>query len=125
MLPFTFRCILVLGHLFSEVFVGRKKSIPLAVDGRGCAPADGVHFPVGVVIIHHVKVAVSAPWHPLHQPFAEMVESNGDLHVFVLRVIVAVSQEHDFVVISEVVVGYGDGRGSGDGIDEAVMAFGQ
>ena len=35
------------------------------------------------------------PGHALHEPFPEMVEGNCYLHVNVLRIIVAVSQEHD------------------------------
>lgn len=54
-----------------------------------------------------------------------MVEGNGDLHVLVLRVAVAVAQQHDLVVVGEVVVGYGDGGGAVDGVDQPVPAVGQ
>lgn len=46
-----------------------------------------------------------------------MVEGDGDLHVFVLLVGIAVAQEHDLVVVGHVIVGDGDSCGSMNGID--------
>lgn len=51
-----------------EVFVyllGEKRgwsneSVPLAEDGRVLATADGIHHPVGVVIVHHMDETPSA-----------------------------------------------------------------
>lgn len=39
----------------------REVAVPLAVDGRLSAPSDGVHLPVGVVVVHNVKVTMPAP----------------------------------------------------------------
>lgn len=54
-----------------------------------------------------------------------MVEGDGDLHVLVLRVGVAVPQQHDLVVMGEVVVRDGDRGRAVDGVDEPVPAAGQ
>lgn len=51
-----------------------------------------------------------------------MVEGNGDLHVLILLVAVAVAEQHDLVVVREVVVWDGDGGGAVYGVDEAVSA---
>jgi hypothetical protein len=45
-------------HLFAESVIRCRKSVALAIDGRGSAPPDGIHFPVGVVIVDHMEVAV-------------------------------------------------------------------
>lgn len=39
----------------------REVAVPLAVDGRLGAPSNGVHLPVGVVIVHHMEVTMPAP----------------------------------------------------------------
>lgn len=54
-----------------------------------------------------------------------MVEGNGDLHVLVFCIRIAVAQEHDLVMVSHEIVRDGYGGGSMDGINEAVMAVGQ
>ena len=38
-----------------------KISVALAVDGGACTSTNCIHFPVGVVIVHHMEVSVSAP----------------------------------------------------------------
>lgn len=65
------------------------------------------------------------PRHSLDKAFAKVVEGNGDLHVLVLSVGVAVAEQHDLVVVSHVIVGDGDGGGPVDGVDEPVVAVGQ
>jgi len=65
---------------------------------------DGIHSPVGVIVVYHVEVAMSASGHALHEPFPEMVEGNCYLHVNVLRIIVAVSQEHYLIMVRHKVV---------------------
>lgn len=62
------------------------------------------------------------PWHPLDESFAEVIEGNGHLHILVLRVRVAVTHQHDFVVVGHVIVGDGDGGGPLDHVDEPVLA---
>jgi hypothetical protein len=47
-------------YLLTEPDVGRNKSIALAVDGRVSTPSNGVHFPMGVVIVDHMEIPVSA-----------------------------------------------------------------
>lgn len=54
-----------------------------------------------------------------------MVKGNGDLHVLVLRIGIAVAQEHDFVMMGHVVVGDSHGGGSMDDIDESIMTIRQ
>lgn len=44
--------------LFAILVIWGKKSVPLAVNGRVCTSSNGVHLPVGVVIVHHVEVAM-------------------------------------------------------------------
>ncbi|KAK3439827.1 hypothetical protein EUGRSUZ_B00170, partial [Eucalyptus grandis] len=65
------------------------------------------------------------PRHSLGKAFSEVVESNGDLHVLVLYVGIAVAEQHDLVVVSYVIVGDGNGGGAVDGVDEPVLAVGQ
>lgn len=52
-----------------------------------------------------------------------MVEGNGDLHILILSVAIAVSQQHHLVVVGEVIVGYGDGGGAMDGVDQPIPAI--
>lgn len=47
-------------HLFAESGIWGSKSVPLAINGRGSTPSDGIHFPMGVVIVHHMEVSVPA-----------------------------------------------------------------
>jgi hypothetical protein len=54
-----------------------------------------------------------------------MIKGNSDLHVLVLGIRVTVAQKHDLSMMGHVVVGDGDGRGSMDGINEAIMAVRQ
>ena len=54
-----------------------------------------------------------------------MIEGNSNLHVLVLSKGVAVPQQHDLVMVSEVVVGDGDRRGAVDRVDQPVPAVGQ
>lgn len=46
-------------HLLAESVIRSKKSIALAVNCRLRASPNSVHFPVRVVVIHHMKIAVS------------------------------------------------------------------
>ena len=46
-------------HLFAESIIGCKKPIALAVDGWISTPSNGIHFPMGVVIVYHMEVSMS------------------------------------------------------------------
>lgn len=94
----------------------------MTVDGWVGAPTDGVHLPVGVVVVDDVEVTVSAPWHSLDEAGTEVVEGNRDLHYLVLFVRITMPQQHHLVVVGEVIVGDGDGGGSHDGVDESIGA---
>jgi len=48
-------------YLLGERVCRSKVAVALAVDGWLSAPANGVHFPVGVVIVHHMEVTMPAP----------------------------------------------------------------
>uniref|UniRef100_A0A453NRK3 Uncharacterized protein n=1 Tax=Aegilops tauschii subsp. strangulata TaxID=200361 RepID=A0A453NRK3_AEGTS len=98
-------------------------AVPLAEDGGRAAASDGVHEPVGVVVVDDVEEAVAAARHPLHQASPEVVEGDGDLHHLVLRLVVAGAEEHHVVVVGQVGVGDGDGRGHGHHVDHAVLAI--
>lgn len=50
---------------------------------------------MGIVIVHHMEIAMSAPWHSLDQTFTEMIEGDGDLHDLVPVVGITVTQQHD------------------------------
>lgn len=45
-------------HLFAESVIWCSKSVPLAIDGWGSTPPNCIHFPMGVVIVHHMEVPV-------------------------------------------------------------------
>lgn len=47
-------------HLFAESGIWGSKSVPLAINGRGSTPSNSIHFPMGVVIVHHMEVSVPA-----------------------------------------------------------------
>jgi len=79
---------------------------------------------VRVVVVDDVEESPSAPGHPLHEPPAEVVEGDGDLHHLVLRVRVAGAEQHHVVVVGEVAVGDGDPRGALHHVDEPVLAVG-
>lgn len=123
--PLALWCNLVLGYLFAKSVVWSSKSVALAIDGRICTPPDGVHLPMGVVIVDHMEIAMPASRHSLDEAFAEVVEGNGDLHVLVPCVGIAVAEQHNLVVVSHIIVGDGDGGGALDGVDEPVLAVGQ
>lgn len=48
-------------YLLSKGVGWREVAVPLAVDRWLGAPSNGVHLPVGVVIVHHMEVTMSAP----------------------------------------------------------------
>lgn len=54
-----------------------------------------------------------------------MIKGNSGLHVLVLSIRITVAQEHDLIMMSEVVVRNGDGSGSMDGINESILAIRQ
>ncbi len=62
------------------------------------------------------------PWHALDEVGTEMVEGNSDLHVFVEGILRMSAKEHNLVMVSEVVVGDGDGGGAFNDISETVSA---
>lgn len=49
---------ILLTDLFAESLIRGKKSVALAVDGWVCASPNGVHLPMGVVIVDHMEVAM-------------------------------------------------------------------
>lgn len=54
-----------------------------------------------------------------------MVKGNGDLHVLVPSESITMAQKHDLVVVGQVIVGYGNGSGSMDGINQPITAIGE
>ena len=46
-------------HLFVENIIWCKKSVALAIDGGSSTATNCIHFPMGVVIVHHMEVSVS------------------------------------------------------------------
>ena len=54
-----------------------------------------------------------------------MVERDRDLHIFVLNICITMSQEHDLIMMSHVVVRYGDGCGCEGDINESIIAVSQ
>ena len=69
-------------------------SVALADDGRMCTTANGIHVPVGVVVVHNMEEAPSAPRHPLNQSPSEVVECNRDLHYFIRGVTITCAEQH-------------------------------
>lgn len=51
----------MLNYLFCKRINWCKIPVPLAVDSRASAPANRVHLPMGVVVVHHVEVSMSTP----------------------------------------------------------------
>lgn len=48
-------------YLFVVFVIWSKKSIALAVNSRRGTSTNCVHFPMCVVIVHHMEVAMSTP----------------------------------------------------------------
>ena len=48
-------------YLLGERVGWREVAVPLAIDGRLGAPSDGVHLPVGIVVVHYMEVTMPAP----------------------------------------------------------------
>lgn len=48
-------------YLLGEGVLRGDVSVALAVDGGVGAPSNGVHYPVGVVVVHDMEGAVPAP----------------------------------------------------------------
>jgi hypothetical protein len=48
-------------YLLGERVCWSKIAVALTVDGWLSTPTNGIHFPVGVVIVHHVEVTMPAP----------------------------------------------------------------
>lgn len=65
------------------------------------------------------------PWHSLNKTFTKVVESDCDLHVLVIGVRIAVTQQHDFIMVSHVIVGYGNCGGPMNRIDQSILAIRQ
>ena len=48
-------------YLFCKRIDWCKISVALAVDGGACTSTNSIHFPVSVVIVHHMEISMSAP----------------------------------------------------------------
>lgn len=72
-----------------------------------------------------MEVASAAARHPLHELLPEAVERDGHLHPRVRQVVVAVTEQHNVVMVREVAVGDRDRRGAHDRVYQAVGAIGQ
>lgn len=115
----------MLRYLFAKPGIRGKESVALTVDSWVSTPSNSIHFPMGVVIVHHMEVPVPTPGHSLNKAFTEVVESNGDLHVLVLDVGIAGAQKHDFIMVRHEIVGNGDCGGPLYGVDQPVPAVRQ
>lgn len=45
-------------YLFAEPYIRCGKPIPLAIDSGVCTASNGVHLPMGVVIVHHMEISM-------------------------------------------------------------------
>lgn len=71
-------------YLFAVSAIRCKKTVALAVDGGGSAPSNGIHFPMGVVIVHHMEVSMSTPAFSKHRslnPLANIINPTIGLNV--------------------------------------------
>lgn len=59
---------------------GGSVAITLTIDSRASATADSIHLPLGEIIVHHMEIPVSTPWHSLHQSLPKVIERNRYLH---------------------------------------------
>lgn len=73
-------------------------------------------------VIYFVRLLNYVPWHTLNQTLSKVVKSNGDLHILIRHIVIAMPHQHLFIVLKHVVVGHRDGRGSRDYIDKAIVA---
>ena len=50
-----------INHLFAESVIGCNKSVALAVDGWIGTSTNGIHFPVSIIIVHHMEIPKPTP----------------------------------------------------------------
>lgn len=46
-------------YLFAESDIRSQESVALAIDGGISTPTNSIHFPVSIVIVHHMEVTMS------------------------------------------------------------------
>ena len=46
-------------YLLAKSVIGCNKSVALAIDGRVSTSSNRIHFPMGVVIVHHMEISMS------------------------------------------------------------------
>lgn len=78
-----------------------KEPVTLADDGRVHVSTNSIHYPMGVVIVHHVEESKSAPWHPLNQSLPKVVEGHRNLHDLVLRMAVTCTEQHHLMMTGQ------------------------
>lgn len=55
-----------LSNLFKDLVVVSDETIALREDSRAYSSANGIHFPMSVVVIDDMEETSSAMWYPLH-----------------------------------------------------------
>lgn len=81
-------------HLLVIDIVRRNVPVAFAYDGGILTPADGIHYPMGIVVVHDVEETQPAPWHSLYKTFPVVIESNCDLHFLIWLVLVTCTEQH-------------------------------
>ena len=52
---------IIINHLFAESVIWCNKSVALAVDGWISTSPNGIHFPVSIIIVHHMEIPKPTP----------------------------------------------------------------
>ena len=80
---------------------------------------------MGVVIVHHMEISMPTSWHSLDQAFSKVIERNGDLHVLVVGIRIAMPQKHHLIMVRHVIVRNRYRSGPINCINQPIFAVGQ
>lgn len=82
-------------YLFGSRVRRGDESVSLANDDWVHATPDGVHQPMGVVIVDYMEESPSTSWHPLYQAFSKVIVCECNLHISVfIMLVVCPKQEY-------------------------------
>jgi len=88
-----------MGDLLSLGVGWSNESVTLTYDGGTLATSNGIHYPVGVVVVDEVEESPSASRHSLDQSLSKVVVRYCDSHILIPRVCIACTKKQNMVMI--------------------------
>ena len=81
-------------YLLAIFFRRSNETVALTYNGRIHVSTNCIHFPMSIVIVHHMDQTKSGPWHSLNQSLAKMVKSYRYLHFLVNNILFSGPKQH-------------------------------